>query len=81
MGAIGLVEGELGIGTTRYSGLRSISFPAQARQRIQHVCSNSTTFPTKDMGYVPASLSGTMLIVGASVDEFVAAVLSGASER
>lgn len=81
MGAIGLVEGELGMTSTRYAGLRSLEFPAQARSRIVHVTSLSTYFPTKELGYVPSTLAGTMLITAASVDEFISAVLTGSAER
>jgi len=79
--AIGITEFQLGIGATIYSSLVSIELPAPAAARIQHVCSNVTFWPTKSLGYVPATLAGEMFITGASVDEFVTAVLTGSAER
>jgi len=81
MAALGIVAGELGISSTKYTALQTLSFPAQGRQRLQHVCSLSTSFPTKELGYVPASLSGVMLRPATGVDTFVAAVLTGTGER
>ncbi len=80
MGAIGLTEGQVGIGSTAYSALRAITLPPFTRNRIVHVTANSTTFPVKSLGHVPGTVSGTMLITGASVDEFVTAAHGATTE-
>lgn len=81
MAALNLTFGQLGIGTTAYGDLREFSPPAITRQRMQHVTSNSTVFPTKELGYLPMTVAGVMSITAASVDEFVIAVATGSAER
>lgn len=76
-----LAWNEIGIGTTKYGDLVELMPPGITRSRLQHVAPNATTFPTKELGYLPMSLTGVMQITAASVDEFVIAVATGTAER
>lgn len=81
MGALGLTFGQIGIGTTAYSGVQKLQLPPLQKNYLQHVTSASTTFPTKNLGYTPSAVSGTMLITATSVDEFVTAVCAGTETK
>ena len=81
MSEIGLTFGQLGIGSTAYGDLREFTPPAVQKNIIQHIVPSSTSFPTKDAGYVPGVVSGVMQITALSVDEFIVALATGSAER
>lgn len=58
MAALGLVYGQLGIAGTVYSDLTELTPPAAEGQRMTHVTSLSSVFPTKELGHIPATISG-----------------------
>lgn len=81
MATLGVTFGQIGIASTKYGDLREFHLPPLQRNYLQHVTSASTTFPTKNLGYVPSTLSGVMQITAASVDEFVTAVTAGTETK
>lgn len=82
MPALGLTQGQIAIGTTKYSGIYDLGIPGAAGQRIVHTPSLSTVFPTKEMGHLPGVLSGRLRrLTGANLIAFIAAVRTGTSER
>jgi hypothetical protein len=81
MAAIGLTWGQIALGTNVYDGVRALTPPALQKNRLQHVVASSVTFPTKDAGYLPGVLSGTLLLSETDVDDFIADVALGSTER
>lgn len=81
MGALGLQWGEIAIGSNVYGGLVELDYPAPAGLRVIHQVSKSTVFPTKELGHLPLTLSGTMRLTAQHVAAFIADVRAQTDER
>lgn len=63
------------------SGLDQSLTPAADRMIIQHECPLSLTWPQKDLGPLPPTISGRILLYETAVHGFIADVGNGAVER
>lgn len=81
MAALGLVWGEVGISTTKYSDVRDIVFPAPVARMVFHDVPNSTYIPSKGIGYEQISVSFTVKVDASSLNSFISDVLTSSSER
>jgi hypothetical protein len=82
MAALNITQGQLGITTTKYDHLCELDIPVPQMQRIVVSPPNSTTFPTKEMGYTPTTLSGKFnKLSGTEVTTLIAVIATGTAER
>lgn len=81
MAALGLVAGQMALGTTVYSGVRDQLSITALNAAIEHDPSLSTLKPRKELGTKAPAVSGTIRVASAGLVAFVSAVTGTRTER
>jgi hypothetical protein len=66
---------------TPVSGLQQSVMPPMNRTIIQHECPLALSWPQKDLGPIPPTITGTILLYETAVHAFLADVAVGTAER